>query len=54
MEVKLGFRKINGWLILASCYFVLASIYVINEQQGKSVREVWNGEEPRLSFRRSV
>ena len=29
-------------------------LYVINEQQGKSVREVWDGENLMLTFRRTV
>jgi hypothetical protein len=29
-------------------------LYIINEQQGKLIGEVWDGEELRLSFRRNV
>jgi hypothetical protein len=30
------------------------SLYIINEQQGKSIRDVWDGEKVQLSFRRNV
>jgi hypothetical protein len=29
-------------------------LYVLNEQQGKTISEIWNGEELQLSFRRNV
>jgi hypothetical protein len=29
-------------------------LYIINEQHGKSIRDVWDGEELQLSFRRNV
>jgi hypothetical protein len=34
-------------------YFILA-LYVFNEQQGKYVREVWDGENLMLTFRRTA
>jgi hypothetical protein len=42
------------WLDNTCLAILFWPLYVINEQQGKSVREVWNGEELQLSFRRSV
>jgi hypothetical protein len=32
----------------------LAIIYIINEQHGKSIDEVWDGEVLKLSLRRNV
>jgi hypothetical protein len=29
-------------------------LYVLNEHQGKTISEIWNGEELQLSFRRNV
>ena len=43
--------KIKGNTSLTILYWPL---YVINEQQGKSVREIWDGENLMLTFRRMV
>jgi hypothetical protein len=44
----------DQWLGNTSLAILFWPLYIINEQQGKSISEVWDGEELRLSFRRSV
>lgn len=51
-------RKVRFWediwlgnISLATVYWPL---YIINEQQGKTLRDVWDGETLMLTFRRSV
>jgi len=44
----------DQWLGNTSLAILFWALYVINEQHGKSVREVWDGEELQLSFRRNV
>lgn len=42
------------WLGNTSLAIPFWPLYVINEQQGKTVAQVWDGENQKLSFRRSV
>jgi len=44
----------DQWLDNTCLAILFWPLYVINEQHGKTVREVWNGEELQLSFRRGV
>ena len=44
----------DQWLGNTSLAILYWPLYVINEQQGKSVREVWDGENLMLTFRRTV
>jgi hypothetical protein len=44
----------DQWLGNTSLAILFWPLYIINEQQGKSISEVWDGEELRLSFRRNV
>ena len=44
----------DQWLGNTCLAILFWPLYVINEQHGKTVREVWNGEELQLSFRRGV
>jgi mannosylglycoprotein endo-beta-mannosidase len=50
---KIRFWK-DIWLGNISLATVLWPLYVINEQQGKTVCEVWDGENLMLTFRRCV
>lgn len=43
-----GFGKTIGWAIL------FWPLYVINEQHGKTVAQIWDGETLKLSFSRAV
>jgi hypothetical protein len=42
------------WLGNTSLAITYWPLYVINEQQGKTVQEIWDGENFMLTFRRSV
>jgi hypothetical protein len=44
----------DQWLGNTSLAILFCPLYVINEQQGKTVSEVWDGEDLKLSFRRHV
>ena len=44
----------DQWLVNTSLAILFWPLYIINEQQGKSIRDVWDGEELQLSFRRNV
>jgi hypothetical protein len=44
----------DQWLGNTSLAILFWPLYVINEQQGKSINEIWNGKELQLSFRRRV
>ena len=44
----------DQWLGNTSLTILYWPLYVINEQQGKSVREIWDGENLMLTFRRTV
>ena len=44
----------DQWFGNTSLAIIYWPLYVINEQQGKSIQEVWDGEELKLSFRRNV
>lgn len=44
----------DHWFGNTSLAIIFWPLYIINEQQGKSISEVWDGEELKLSFRRSV
>jgi len=44
----------DQWLGNTSLAILYWPLYVINEQQGKSVREIWDGENLMLTFRRTV
>jgi hypothetical protein len=44
----------DQWLENTSLAILYWPLYVINEQQGKSISDIWNGEELQLSFRRNV
>ena len=44
----------DQWLCNTCLAILFRALYVINEQHGKTVRKVWNGEELQLSFRRGV
>jgi hypothetical protein len=44
----------DQWLGNTSLAILYWPLYVINEQQGKLISDIWNGEELQLSFRRNV
>jgi hypothetical protein len=44
----------DQWFGNTSLAIIFWPLYVINEQHGKSIKEVWDGEELKLSFRRNV
>lgn len=44
----------DQWFGNTSLTIIFWPLYVINEQQGKTIKEVWDGEELKLSFRRTV
>jgi hypothetical protein len=44
----------DQWLGNTSLAILFWPLYVINEQHGKSIKDIWNGEELQLSFRRNV
>lgn len=44
----------DQWLGNTSLAILYWPLYVINEQQGKTVKEVWDGENLMLTFRRPV
>jgi hypothetical protein len=50
---KSDFGRTIGWAYssLATQFWPL---YVINEQQGRTIDQVWDGDTLKLSFRRSV
>jgi len=44
----------DQWLGNTSLAILFWPLYVLNEQQGNTISDVWNGEELQLSFRRNV
>jgi len=44
----------DQWFGNTSLAIIYWPLYVINEQHGKFIQEVWDGEELKLSFRRNV
>jgi hypothetical protein len=44
----------DHWLGNTSLAIIYWPLYVINEQQGKTVSEIWDGVDPKLTFRRTV
>ena len=44
----------DHWLGNTSLAILFWPLYVLNEQHGKTISDVWNGEELQLSFRRNV
>jgi hypothetical protein len=53
MGKKIKFWE-DHWLGNSSLAIQFWPLYVINEQQGKTIDQVWDGETLKLSFRRSV
>ena len=50
---KVRFQE-DLWLGKTSLAILFWPLYVINEQEGKLIRDMWDGEELQLSFRRNV
>jgi hypothetical protein len=44
----------DQWLGNTSLAILFWPLYVINEQHGKTIRDIWDGEVLKLSFRRNV